>query len=827
MKNIVGLAHMMETVMSRVRERELPVTPALVEALLRGIDKLRVMLDDVPRSDSISYTAEQALLQSLIAPGGQPPQAKPDTENLPVEAVNDIRRKHPQFSDAVIFEAIRNGKLIYQITVDHNAELVKKNRGMKQLLEEWEKFGVVADCVPPVEKIDKTKRQSIGEISVLFTTVLEADLLSEAIGVGPDSFFAIDLTPYKEKLASGAKPAGETAASAAQTAARQPEAQAGNRIEDALRVKISLLNGLMNCAGELVLARNQLLQTSSRRFSEFDKAATFSKNIREWIVALLKKNSLSGQGAAGRSSQSLESDLAALDKRIMAELSFPISEIQGINGIVQNLDMVTTMLQEGIMQTRLQPLAVVFSKFPRVIRDLSKKLGKQIVLTQVGQDVELDKSIIEQLSDPLTHLVRNSVDHGIESPEKRAAAGKGATGTVILKARQEGGKVIIEIIDDGAGIDIAAVKRKAVEKGICTRDKAGGMSDKDAQLLIFMPGFSTAAQVSDLSGRGVGMDVVKTNIERLGGTVEVMSESGQGTTITLKLPLTLAIIPSLIVTSEDRRFAIPQVGLEEIVRIRAKDLTKKVERIYNAEVLRLRGKLLPLVRLSRVLGIETTFVHKPDLEREADNRTRWSDRRGTPESAATQPSEKRASPDRFRDRAGRRRGADRTETRNALPQDGRRERKRADQQENGGHRQYAGTDGRRGERPVITLLPGRWGRYACPIRHVLYQRRSVRDRRAPGQGNQPQPRHHRGESGAGIRRGTDEPSRADRDDHRSGGPSGTRQKAPHRRYLLHRPENETGDRTDGPGGSFDRNDRQGHHRPDRRPDRRHDHRRER
>ena len=272
-----------------------------------------------------------------------------------------------------------------------------------------------------------------------------------------------------------------------------------------------------------------------------------------------------------------------------------------LDSIVSGLDQVTTELQETIMQTRMQPIGNVFSKFNRVVRDLSSKLGKQCELKVEGTEVEIDKTIIELISDPLTHLVRNSVDHGVEMPDDRVAAGKSASGTLQLHAYHQSGKVRIEIVDDGKGINAAILKEKAVSKGLLTQEQAESMGEREAVRLIFHPGFSTAQEVTDVSGRGVGMDVVRSNIEKLGGTVDIETQVGEGTTIVVTLPLTLAIVPSLIVQSGDDRFAIPQVNIAELVRIRNQE-AKRIEQVNNKEVLRLRGSLLPLVRLKTTLG---------------------------------------------------------------------------------------------------------------------------------------------------------------------------------------------------------------------------------
>ena len=357
-----------------------------------------------------------------------------------------------------------------------------------------------------------------------------------------------------------------------------------------VRVSLGLLDKLMTLAGELVLTRNALLKKTTER------------------------------------------------------------DMDGVVGITQRVDGVTSELQEAIMATRMQSVGTVFTKFKRVVRDLAQKLGKQIDLVIEGEDVELDRSIIEAISDPLTHLVRNAVDHGLETPERRTASGKKPTGRLLLAASHEAGQVVIEISDDGAGIDPKRIADKAVEKGIVTRAQADAMSAKDLTRLIFRPGFSTASQVTEVSGRGVGMDVVLTNLTKVGGTVDVNSRPGQETRIIVKLPLTLAIIPSILVAVADERFAIPQINLVELVRMAPGDVAQKVERLGSAAVMRLREELLPLVRLADVLGMERQFVDPATGNRNSDRRQNLADRRSPSlDGDATPvepPSNRRRGPDR-------------------------------------------------------------------------------------------------------------------------------------------------------------------------------------
>ena len=328
-------------------------------------------------------------------------------------------------------------------------------------------------------------------------------------------------------------------------AGKQPEKQGeDSKMSDAnVRVDVGLLDKLMNLVGELVLARNQILQHGSS-----DRDAAFLATS-------------------------------------------------------QRLNLITTELQEGVMKTRMQPIGTVWNKFPRVVRDLAVMCGKQVRVEMEGKDTELDRTIIEAIKDPLTHIVRNSVDHGIETSQERVSKGKSAEGRLLLRAYHEGGQVNIEIADDGGGIRVDKVKAKAVEKGLITAEHASRMSEREAVNLIFLPGFSTAAKVTNVSGRGVGMDVVKTNIEKIGGAVDISTRPGDGTTLRIKIPLTLAIIPALVVTCDGDRFAIPQVSLLELVRLESEDAKTGIESIRGTPVYRLRGNLLPLVYLSRVLGL--------------------------------------------------------------------------------------------------------------------------------------------------------------------------------------------------------------------------------
>lgn len=361
-----------------------------------------------------------------------------------------------------------------------------------------------------------------------------------APATAPAAAPAAPAAPVDAKPAAAAKPAAD--------GANAPAKAGTNASDQTIRVEVGRLDYLMNLVGELVLSKNRLL--------------TIYNDVEERYDG----------------------------EQFLEEL----------NQVVSSLSLVTTDVQLAVMKTRMQPVAKVFNKFPRVVRDIGRDLNKQIDLIISGEETELDKSIVEEIGDPLTHIIRNSCDHGIEDPATRKAAGKPEKGTIELKAYNEGNHIVIEIIDDGKGIDADAIRIKAVERGIISENEADTMSNKEIYSIIFRPGFSMAAKVTNISGRGVGMDVVKTNVEKLHGVIDIDSEVGKGTTLKLKIPLTLAIIQSLLVGTQEEIYAIPLANVNETVRV-------PVDNIYTIEgknVLRLRDEVLSLVRLSDLFGVK-------------------------------------------------------------------------------------------------------------------------------------------------------------------------------------------------------------------------------
>lgn len=411
------------------------------------------------------------------------------------------------------------------------------------------------DCIKGIlAALEATEKEPEGDDSALIATLNAlAEGKAPTVSTLPEMPEA-EIHSFAEAASAAAAPVAMAAAPAPATpvpSASQPSASAsdegrgnteGSIANQTIRVNVDLLENLMTMVSELVLSRNQLLQM-----------------------------------------------VRGMDD---SEFTVPL----------QRLSHVTTELQEGVMKTRMQPIGNAWAKLPRVIRDLSHELGKKIDLQMHGAETELDRQVLELIKDPLTHMVRNSADHGLEQPHERLAAGKPETGRVSLNAYHQGGHILIEIKDDGRGLDVVRIKAKAIEKGMVSEAEAESLADQQILQFIFKPGFSTAAAVTSVSGRGVGMDVVRTNIEKIGGSIELNSIAGHGTTFTIKIPLTLAIVSALIVECAGERFAIPQISVVELVRAAA-DSEHKIERINETPVLRLRNRLLPLVRLANTLKL--------------------------------------------------------------------------------------------------------------------------------------------------------------------------------------------------------------------------------
>ncbi len=604
--NIKKLSHKIESILGMIRNREIVPRPEVINVLLHGFDKLR----DLINNNNIAESNDADIAEHIEALVGLTTASLPDESKESVFRMVNIHLADgsiifqiPQFD---MDQVRKDGKVIYLVEYDLIHDIQRKNKTPMETISILVKSGIIMESkvdIASVGTLDSEISPAAGiPFYILFASTIELNIIGSLFDVEDNKIHVITdddislateqipVTTVKTETIEPEHVEGpieteiETISSSEPVKTIEPittseddftqEAQneqtcdeplddefeqqvsslnkdVKTKAQASLRVNLGLLDSLMTLAGEMVLSRNQLIQS-----------------------------------------------LAADDTRAL-ELSS------------QRIDIVTSELQETIMRTRMQAVSNVFNKFPRVVRDLSMELGKEIELTIEGKGVELDKTIIEAINDPLTHLVRNSVDHGIELPGERVRKGKTPTGKIDIRAYHEAGQVNIEIADDGKGLDGRQLAEFAIRQGLISEQQTELMSDKEKIALIFLPGFSMAKKVTDVSGRGVGMDVVKTNLDKLGGVVDIDSIVGEGTMIRIKLPLTLAIIPSQIILAGKERYAIPQANLNELLRIPAAQVKDRIEKVGGAEIVRLRGNLLPLLNLSKILE-ETGFYYRED-----------------------------------------------------------------------------------------------------------------------------------------------------------------------------------------------------------------------
>jgi len=508
--NLERLTHAGENLLSLLRDGELTLNVEMTDSLLAVVDATRSMLESVSETGTDGDETWTELIDRLhqLANGDQSDSGNSVDAAAPAEP-ESVATETDADEDDTEHEAAAPAEAGTTEVRDDDTDPSRASE-------------VSADSAP--EPVLDTPEPVAASEPVDAPEVIDAPEPVDA-PVSPDVPAAVDETEP------------EPVDKAESTTTTKPT-------DSTIRVDVELLDRLMNLTGELVLARNQVLQF----------------------------HALSGD---------------------------PV-----FHNTAQQLDLITTEMQEGVMQTRMQAIGNVWAKFPRIVRDLAASLDKDIELVMTGKETELDKTLVEAIKDPLTHIVRNSVDHGIEPPAERIAAGKPAQGRLELRAFHEGGQVIIEITDDGRGLNVEKIKAAAVRKGVISPERAETLSDRAAADLIFAPGFSTAEKVTNVSGRGVGMDVVRTNVEKIGGSVDISTELGMGTTLTVKIPLTLAIIPALIITCDDDYYMIPQINLVEVLHIEP-DAEPGIESVGDAEVFRLRDSLLPIVHLREVLGLDT------------------------------------------------------------------------------------------------------------------------------------------------------------------------------------------------------------------------------
>ena len=595
-KRLEMLGHAGEHLLGRLRDGRLALNADMVNALLADADTIRGILRHIESTHAEVAGDDQQLIETLhLLADGKPaparaavaPSAAPKSA-VPAEApvLDELAREFLLETQDNLVVLMRNLSKLEDAPADR--EMISAVfRTLHTLRGNSSFFGFAKLEQVAHAAEDLLARLRSGELTL---TLEMTEMLHEMVEAVRELLAAIESTgretsrDYRDLVACLAQLSGVTHAPpsrAQHTAAGQfrrapameeppspvaapvvvsltpaagkptaGEPRAPDLTESTVRVDVGLLDTLMTLVGELVLARNRLLPFAADHAQTAFVAAT------------------------------------------------------------QRLDAVTTELQERVMKTRMQPISSIWSKFPRLVRDLARECGKQVNLELEGQGTELDRTLIEAIKDPLTHIIRNSVDHGIETPEARGQAGKPPAGRLVLRAFHEGGLVIVEITDDGRGIDLARVREKAVQQGLLSAEQAARLNEREAMDLIFLPGFSTAEKTTNVSGRGGGRDVVKTNLEGIGGTLDIRSRVGEGTTIRLKVPLTLAIIPALLVSCGGERYAIPQTSLLELIRL--EQGASAIELVYGAPVCRLRGKLLPLAFLTRELQLQPATAMPAD-----------------------------------------------------------------------------------------------------------------------------------------------------------------------------------------------------------------------
>ncbi|WP_314652803.1 chemotaxis protein CheA [uncultured Selenomonas sp.] len=554
---IAELTHEMEDVLDLVRKEQLKLNEDIMDTLFKCLDSLEQMVDSVGNGEAEDVVDVSDLVAKLssISKGTPPPAAAPAAGGAAATpaagdasggAGGDLGIDDIDLD--VMKKAKDAGMNVFHVKVTLMESCVLKAARSVMVMHALDEIGDVIKSVPPAEDLEQEKFERSFDIVLATASDAEAvtnavDTVSEIEDIGveeldPDAL-AKPAEPAPAAPAAAAAPAPKKAAAPAKKEGAKAAAPKKQHQSQSVRVDIEKLDTLMNLMGELVINKVRLEQI----------------------------------GQTHRMSDLMET--------------------------LEQMDRVTGDLQNIVMKVRMVPVSAVFNRFPRMVRDVSKELGKEINLTIEGEETELDRTVIDEIGDPIMHLLRNSLDHGVESPDAREAKGKPRVGEVGLIARHEGNNVVIMITDDGAGIDASKIRRKAVEKGMITQDEADRLDDADAVRLIFLPGFSTAEQITDISGRGVGMDVVRSKIEALSGHVDVETHIDEGSIFKIKLPLTLAIIQAMLVRVQEEMYAIPLTSIDSTVNIEPTD----IQTIQNKEVIVLRGEIIPIVRMEEALQV--------------------------------------------------------------------------------------------------------------------------------------------------------------------------------------------------------------------------------
>lgn len=570
-EKIAGLTHKIENTLDEIRTGKSKATPKIVDMLFKSLDALEGLVKGIEEDGKEKDIDVEEIIRLL----------QEDTEDDKTVSVEEAEEEGLYDTDDMkylaetIEKAKSQGMDAFEVDVKLEATCVLKSARAFLIFRAIEENGEIIFARPSVEDIEDEKfdegfklitvthverevleasLNGISEIETVIVKDFEIGMLS-SVEVADKK---VEVAEEKPKEESKKEEKVETKPTAPATAAK-PKAEAKGNDDEAgqkkgktgktVRVDIDRLDNLMNLVSELIIVKTRL-----------------------------EDHEISLQNPS-------------------------------LNDAVEYLERITTSLHDAVTKVRMVPIERVFNRFPRMVRDLSKELGKEIALTMKGEETEVDRTVIDEIGDPLIHLIRNSIDHGIETPEIRRNLGKSDIGNVVLAAYPDGNNVVIEVTDDGAGLNIDKIKKKAVEKGVISEEKANTIEDKDAAILIFAPGFSTADQVSDISGRGVGMDVVKTKIESLGGNVEIETERNAGSKFIIRLPLTLAILQALLVKVEEEKYAIPLNNIKEINDIRVEDIRE----VDGKRIILYRGNTLPLVSLKEVLDIGPFDSNREDV----------------------------------------------------------------------------------------------------------------------------------------------------------------------------------------------------------------------
>ena len=643
MTELSGFTHKVEDVLDEIRSDRLEVTEEVVDILLTSIDVIKAMMDARRNgeiySEDISETEEK--LKSYIPEKGEKkakpkasaaPKPAPAPKTAPVpQNTGNAPFDYPKLSESE-FEELKNAcegaQKLWRVSVKFDENNPMNSVGGIQVFAALKACGSVLKTVPDFDALyedefyenvfyymaSDSEGSKIEDVAFLgdVTLCVDAQIITGAdtdssSNVAPEPQVTEKEEKEEEVVQEVSKPVEKESSKTEEKApAKQPAANkdhAASQQSSVLRVDSRRIDYLLNLVSEIVIAKaafNQLAANLTNGITNFQASESVFREKYNRLLDQLPR--LIEEAKEGKNMREIRAELAQDYGSIGGIFDTDDANFKALNAKLrsstQNLGRIAGELQEGVMKIRMVPINQIFSRFPRVVRDLQRDLGKKIDLVIEGEDTELDKSVVEDLLDPIMHCVRNSVDHGVESPEKRLAAGKSETGRVLLKASNEGNQIVIEIGDDGAGIDVEKVRNKAIQKGIIHPDKV--VTDQEAYQLIFEPGFSTADKISSVSGRGVGLDVVKTMIDKLNGTVNVSSVKGKGTTFTIKLPLTLAIIQGLLVKVGTQIYSIPIASVIESQRIKPEE----IKTIDNYEVLNVRNEVVSVLRLSRLFGIQ-------------------------------------------------------------------------------------------------------------------------------------------------------------------------------------------------------------------------------